>query len=62
MTLLSAVKLERLIPLVISFLSVQEPLGFQGGLTQRQMEPKGSFPAEKNPPEKTPQLQFLNSS
>lgn len=40
-------KWERLITVVIPFLSIQEPLGHQEGLTQRQMESKGSFPAKR---------------
>lgn len=41
---------------------LQDPLGLWGGVTQRQMESKASFPAEENPPEKTRELHFLSSS
>lgn len=41
-------KWERLIPVVISFPSLPEPLGLQEGLTQRLMESKESFPAKWN--------------
>lgn len=47
MTLLSAAKRERLIPVVISLLSLQEPSALQGGPTQRKVESKASFPAKR---------------
>lgn len=45
-TPLSLGEWEKLIPLV-SFPSLWEPLGLQEGLTQRQVESKGSFPAKR---------------